>query len=89
MKNFSLETVRYINFFYDDATTVKEKALGWIMLALNTPGELNEVFINIFSNQEILSLYRKKDSYIWNNRKDVLDCINKLYEASETLRIGE
>ena len=41
MKTFSeLETVRYINFFYDEASTNKEKALGWVMLALNTPGEL-------------------------------------------------
>ena len=41
MKTFSeLETVRYINFFYDEASNNKEKALWWVMLALNTPGEL-------------------------------------------------
>jgi hypothetical protein len=30
-----LDSVRYINFYYEDATTNREKALGWILLALN------------------------------------------------------
>ena len=35
-----LDSVRYINFYYEDATTNREKALGWILLALNQKEEL-------------------------------------------------
>ncbi len=31
----SLDSVRYINFYYKEATTSNEKALGWLMLSLN------------------------------------------------------
>ena len=90
MKTFSdLETVRYINFFYDEASSNKEKALGWVMLALNTPGELRKVFLDIFNNMEIVALYRRKDSYIWKNRKEVLDSIDALYTRADLLKIGE
>ena len=86
MKTFSdLETVRYINFFYDEASTNKEKALGWVMLALNTPGELRKVFLDIFNNMEIVAMYRRKDSYIWKNRKEVLDSIDALYTRADRL----
>jgi hypothetical protein len=30
-----LDSVRYINFYYEEASTNREKALGWILLALN------------------------------------------------------
>ncbi len=90
MKTFSeLETVRYINFFYDDASSHKEKALGWVMLSLNTSGELRKVFLDVFNNMEIVSMYKRKDSYIWKNRKELLDCVDALYSRSEELSIGK
>ena len=90
MRTFSdLETVRYINFFYEEASTNKEKALGWVMLALNIPGELRQVFLDIFNNMEIVAMYRIRDSYIWKNRKEVLDSIDALYTRANILKIGE
>jgi hypothetical protein len=53
------------------------------MLALNTKGELNRVLLEAFSNTGILELYRKKDSYIWQNRKDLLDCIEIFYKRPQ------
>lgn len=68
-----LDTIKYINFYYDDANSNKEKGLGWILLALNTPGELERVFYEIFSSPNILSLYNKEESYFWKNRKELLN----------------
>ena len=59
------------------------------MLALNTPGELRKVFLDIFNNMEIVAMYRRKDSYIWKNRKEVLDSIDALYTRADLLKIGE
>jgi len=49
-----LDSVRYINFYYEEATTNREKALGWILLAINQRDELKNVLIEIFSNIPIL-----------------------------------
>lgn len=68
-----LDTVRYINFKYEDASNSKEKALGWIMLALNQKEELKTVFIELFNNNYILQLYHRDQSYLWVNKKDLLD----------------
>lgn len=38
---------------------------------------------------EIVAMYRMMDSYIWKNRKEVLDSIDALYTRADTLRIGE
>ena len=74
-----LDSVKYINFYYDDASTSREKALGWILLAitLNHDREgtdLSRVFLEVFSNIPILQLYKPDDSYFWQNRKEVLEC---------------
>ncbi len=73
-----IESVLYINHYYEEATTYKEKALGWIMLALNQKSDLHKVFLESFSNIPILELYRKEDSYFWQNRKEVLDSLKFL-----------
>jgi hypothetical protein len=49
-----LETVKYVNFRYKQAQTHKEKALGWILLAVNSLDELKMAFSEIFSNPPIL-----------------------------------
>ena len=48
------------------------------MLALNTKGEIKRVLLEAFSNISILELYRKEDSYFWQNRKELLDCIETI-----------
>jgi len=61
--NFThLESVKYINFYYEEASTSREKALGWIMLLLSNKrkheykgnDDLKQVFLEIFSNIPIL-----------------------------------
>jgi len=69
-----LDTIKYINFYYDEANSNKEKGLGWILLALNAPGEFERVFYEIFSSPNILSLYNKEESYFWKSRKELLGC---------------
>ena len=40
--NFStLPSVRYINFYYEEATDHNQRALGWLMLVINEPNELH------------------------------------------------
>lgn len=70
-----LDSVRYINFYYEQASTNREKALGWMLLALNQKEELKNVVIEVFSNIPILQLYSKEDSYLWSNRKEMLECV--------------
>ena len=79
IKFSELDSVRYINFYYEDASTNREKALGWILLELSQKGEeLKTVFLDVFSSIPILQLYRTDDSYIWQNRKDVLDACDSI-----------
>lgn len=53
-----LESVRYINFYYEEAKSNREKALGWLMLSLNNPVEFKKVLLEIFGNIPILDLYQ-------------------------------
>ena len=76
MQFSELDSVRYINFYYEEASTNREKALGWILLALNQKDELKNVIIEVFSNIPILQLYSKEDSYLWANRKELLECVD-------------
>jgi len=75
-----LDSVRYINFYYEEATTNREKALGWILLAINQKDELKNVLIEIFSNIPILQLYSKEESYLWANRKEILEACDIIYD---------
>ncbi|CDW86501.1 UNKNOWN [Stylonychia lemnae] len=77
-----LDTVRYINFYYEEASNNREKALGWILLALNQKDELQRVVMEIFSCIPILQLYSKQDSYLWANRKEILECIDLVNQKS-------
>lgn len=40
---------------------------------LNEAVELKKVFVEIFCSCHIIELYRKDDSYFWQNRKEVLE----------------
>ena len=75
-----LDSVRYINFYYEDASTNREKALGWILLALNQKDELKRVVIEIFGNIPVLQLYSKEESYLWANRKEILEVVDIVSE---------
>ena len=72
MQFTDLDSVRYINFYYQEATTNREKALGWILLAINQREELKTVLMEIFNNIPVLQLYSKEESYLWANRKEIL-----------------
>mmetsp|Transcript_25582 Transcript_25582/g.19355 ORF Transcript_25582/g.19355 Transcript_25582/m.19355 type:complete len:165 (+) Transcript_25582:339-833(+) len=82
MQFTELDSVRYINFYYEEATTNREKALGWILLAINQKDELKNVLIEIFSNIPILQLYSKEESYLWANRKEILEACDVIYSKA-------
>ena len=52
--------------------------MGWLLLALNTENELDQAFIELFSNKAVLTLYSRDDSYFWKNRKQVMEAIQQL-----------
>jgi hypothetical protein len=84
--NFStLNSVRYINFYYEEATDHNQRALGWLMLAINEPDELYQVFLESFCNTSILSLYKKEEAYFWLNRREVLEMVKSLKSRKEEL----
>ena len=60
-----LDTVRYINFYYEEASTNREKALGWIMLTMCQKEDLKTVLLEVFGNIPVLTLYNKEESYLW------------------------
>ncbi len=64
-----IDSIRYINFYYDSAKQRAEKALGWLLMALNEKDLLKQVMIEVFSNPHVLQLYDPEQSYIWQNRK--------------------
>jgi len=41
------DTVKYINFHYEDAASSKEKGIGWVLLIL-IEKELLEIFTEVF-----------------------------------------
>lgn len=70
-----LDTVKFINFDFDEAPTNKEKAFGWILLALNTENDLWEAFVNLFAKIDVVYLYRQKDSFFVENRGEILKAL--------------
>ena len=72
---FPLESVKFINFYYLDATSAREKALGWLLLSLSCEkADLSHVLLEVFNCIPVLERYRRDDSYLWQNRKEVLEC---------------
>lgn len=70
--------MRYINFYYEEAKSNREKGLGWILLALNKIDDFSAVLKEVFANIPILQLYSKEDSYVWQNRKELLECLESV-----------
>ena len=61
------ETVKYINFHYEDAASSKEKGIGWVLLLL-IEKELLGIITELFQNSHIMSMYNKQQSYFWKNQ---------------------
>jgi hypothetical protein len=55
----------------------KKKAMGWIILALNEPGELLAVLRDIFERADIMALYGNQ-SYMHNNKLDLIRTVQIL-----------
>jgi hypothetical protein len=73
-----LKSVTVQSFFDEESKTSREKALSWILLALNDLDELDQAFKIIFEHPYIVQLYSKKDSFIINNRREILASIESL-----------
>ena len=65
------DTVKFVNHKCDDTDSNKKKALSWILLALNEPGELQAVFNELIKSEEVLALYHPS-SYFHKNKHDLL-----------------
>lgn len=84
-----LETWRFANFIYTDSKESAEKLLGWIMLLLSTPKELQNVFKVITSIDFVISnVYDYNNSYIHPYRNYLRQLFDKLaeMEGSENLK---
>ena len=52
--------------------------MAWLLIAMNTQGELEIAFKDLFNNESVLKLYGHEDSYLWKNRKELTDMIKVL-----------
>ena len=75
-----LDSVQFINFQYDDDVHAKDKGVAWVLAALNTPDDLRTAFLTIFGDFDVLKLYNSEDSYLWKDRKQLLDICGVLKE---------
>ena len=71
------DTVKYINFHYEDAASSKEKGIGWVLLLL-LEKELLKIFTEIFQSPTTLSLYNKQHSYFWKNQIELITTAKQL-----------
>ena len=61
------DTVKYINFHYEDAASSKEKGIGWVLLLL-IEKEFLGIITELFQNTTLLNMYNKQRSYFWKNQ---------------------
>jgi hypothetical protein len=82
-----LETVKYINVelkqeFTDAQRTQQDlninKGIRWGLIALVDVDDLYVIFMGIFNNPDFLMLYDMEDSYMWNCRKEIFECLEYL-----------
>lgn len=52
------DTVKYINFHYEEGASNKEKGIGWVLLIL-IEKELLKIINEVVENPAILKLYHK------------------------------
>lgn len=52
--------------------------MAWLLIAMNTEGELEIALKDLFNNDPVLKLYGHEDSYFWKNRKELMDMIKVL-----------
>jgi len=64
--------VKYINFHYEDASSSKEKGIGWVLLIL-IEKEFLEIVTELLQNITLLNMYNKHSSYFWKNKKELLE----------------
>ena len=76
-----LDTVKFINF-HKKSHEIKTELKGyrWLLLSLYILEDLEKSVIEIFNDSEFLVLYRMNDSYMWNNKGDILNSIKHLKE---------
>lgn len=75
-----LETVKFVNFYSNKKETqnVSEKALLWVLLALYHIEDLEKALVEIVCDHDFLLLYKMDDSYMWQHKKDVIECLGEL-----------
>jgi len=50
----------------------------WVNLAIYHKDDLKYVFVQLFSNNNLMNLYKPDDSFIWQCKNEIIDCFNHL-----------
>jgi hypothetical protein len=54
------------------------KALLWVMLALYYLPDLERAMIEIVSDADFMLLYNMEDSYMWQCKRQMFECLGQL-----------
>jgi hypothetical protein len=74
-----LESVKFVNFHSKNRdASLHAKALMWVMLALYHLEDLERAMIEIVSDADFMLLYNMDDSYMWQCKKQIFDCLKEL-----------
>ena len=74
----SVKFVKVNNTKNGEKLTIDEIGFPWIILALFKIEDLQGVICQMFNETDLLMLYDKEKSFLWNDRESILDCIDHL-----------
>lgn len=79
MKCSSLATVRFVLFHKNsEGKNPNELGIRWVLLAVYKTADLYAAFNQIFCDSEFLLMYSMNDSYMWQCRKEIIECLEML-----------
>lgn len=75
----NLDSVKFVNFNKQfEGCDSKEKGYSWIILSIFKLEDLEKAMIEIFNDIEFRILYNRKESFVWNYKSEVYECMNYL-----------
>ena len=61
--------------------------MEWIKLTVQQPQDFKDLFIQIYKDKNIMRLYNKRDSYIWQFKKQIFTLINTLEQIKPHVQL--
>jgi hypothetical protein len=77
------QSIAYINDEYlsgDETVNCEERALTWIIIALNEDQLLYYCFHSIFKTGTFLANYDENESFLFRDRQELLEISRKIYQ---------